>query len=252
MKKPVMVAIVLALAALAFLAAGCDQLTPPSSMPASSVGGAATQSTGIWVSGEGKVTVVPDIAILNLGVQAQESTVAQAQSETSDAMNAVVAALKSGGVADKDIQTQQYYITPIWTTNRDTGQQTLSGYRVTNTVTAKIRNVSATGDIIQAVVNAGGNYTTINGISFTVDDPSPYQKQARQAAMADAQARASQLAAAAGVKLGAPTYISESGGVVPITSIPLPSAGAPAPAPPPISPGESTITVDVQVVYGIK
>jgi uncharacterized protein YggE len=236
---------------LALLAAGCDFTSPPT---ASSAGVAAFngQSTGIWVSGEGKATAVPDVAVLTLGVQAQESTVAQAQDETATAMNAIINELKSAGVADKDIQTQQYYITPIWTTNKDTGQQTLAGYRVTNTVTAKIRQVAGTGDIINAVSSAGGNYTTINGISFTVDNPSPYQKTARQAAMADAQAKAKQLADAAGVKLGAPTYISESGGIVPIRNVPLPSGAAPAPAPPPISPGESTITVDVQVVYAIK
>jgi uncharacterized protein YggE len=251
MKKRLLLVLGLVPVTLAVLAAGCGTLTPPPAV-SQAAGGSAGQNTGIWVTGEGKATAVPDVAILTLGVQAQESTVAQAQSETSSAMNAIVGELKSAGVADKDIQTQQYYITPVWTTNKDTGQQTLAGYRVTNTVTAKIRTVAKTGDIINAVVSAGGNYTTINSISFTVDNPSPYQKTARQAAMADAQARAKTLADAAGVKLGAPTYISESGNFLPIVNVPVPSAGAPAPSPPPISPGEATITVDVQVVYSIK
>jgi uncharacterized protein YggE len=251
MRRIIPAVIVMMLASLGLLAAGCSTLTPPPAV--SSAGGSYNvQNTGIWVSGEGKATAVPDIAILTLGVQAQESTVAQAQDETATAMNAIVSALKDGGVADKDIQTQQYYITPIWTTNKETGQQTLAGYRVTNTVTAKIRTVADTGAIINAVAGAGGNYTTINGISFTVDNPAPYQKTARQAAMADAQAKAKQLADAAGIKLGAPNYISESGGVIPILNVPVPTGAAPAPVSPPISPGESTITVDVQVVYAIK
>jgi uncharacterized protein YggE len=229
MKKRLLLVLGLVPVTLAVLAAGCGTLTPPPAV-SQAASGSAGQNTGIWVTGEGKATAVPDVAI----------------------MNAIVGELKSAGVADKDIQTQQYYITPVWTTNKDTGQQTLAGYRVTNTVTAKIRTVAKTGDIINAVVSAGGNYTTINSISFTVDNPSPYQKTARQAAMTDAQARAKTLADAAGVKLGAPTYISESGNFLPIVNVPVPSAGAPAPSPPPISPGEATITVDVQVVYSIK
>jgi uncharacterized protein YggE len=249
MKKGVLVVLGLTLAVLAVAAAGCDITSPPTQ--SSETG--STQSTGIWVSGTGKATAVPDVATLTLGVEAQESTVALAQSEASTAMNAIVSALKSGGIAEKDIQTQQYYITPIWTYNRDTGEQTLAGYRVTNTVTAKIRKVADTGDIIQAVVSAGGNYTTINGISFTVDNPAPYQEEARKEAMTDARTKARQLADAAGVSLGAPSYISESGGVAPVKNVTLPSVPeAPSPAPPPISPGETEITVNVQVVYEIR
>jgi uncharacterized protein len=156
-------------------------------------------------------------------------------------------------VAERDIQTQQYYITPVWRYNPDTGEQTLTGYRVTNSVTAKIRQVAATGDIIDAVVRAGGDATTISGISFTIDDPSTYQAEARKAAMADARAKAEQLADASDVNLGDATYINESGGGAPIKSVPVPSApGAPAPAPPPISPGETDITINVQVVYSIR
>lgn len=167
-------------------------------------------------------------------------------------MNAIVNELKAAGIADKDIQTQQFSIIPIYITNKDTGQQTLAGYRVTNTVTAKIRHVADAGSIIDGAVSTGGNYTTVQGISFSIDDPSPYQKTARQAAMADAQAKAKTLADAAKVSLGAATYISESGGIVPVTNVAMPSLSAPAVAPPPISPGEATITVDVQVVYTIK
>jgi uncharacterized protein YggE len=247
MKKSVFVSLGLALAALAVMATGCNITSPPAQ---SSSAGIYGQSTGIWVTGEGKATAVPDIATLSLGVQVQESTVAQAQGEASTAMNAIVNELKSAGVADKDIQTQQFSIVPIYNTNKDTGEQTLAGYRVNNFVTAKIRHVADAGTVIDAAVSAGGNYTTIQGISFSVDDPSPYQKTARQAAMADAQAKAKTLADAAKVSLGAPTYINESGGITPVNLVPAPAA--PSLPSTPISPGETTITVDVQMVYSIK
>jgi uncharacterized protein YggE len=71
------------------------------------------QQVGVWVNGQGKVTATPDVAVLNVGVQAQASTVAQAQRQSADAMNKVMGALKTGGVADKDVQTQQYSILPV-------------------------------------------------------------------------------------------------------------------------------------------
>ena len=122
-------------------------------------------------------------------------------------------------------------------------------------VTAKIRKVADTGMIIDAVARVGGDYTRINGISFIVDDPTPYQKEAREKAMADAQAKAKQLSDSAGVKLGEPTYISESGGYIPVPIIREVAGGAPMPAPAPIapiSPGETEITLNVQVAYSIR
>ncbi len=210
------------------------------------------QNTGIWVTGEGKVTVVPDVAILNLGVEAQAATVATAQRQAAEAMGAVMRELDGHGVAKKDIKTQHYNIYPVrrW----DKEREILIGYRVTNTVMAKIRKVDNTGIIIDAVTGVGGDYIRINGISFTVDDPSAYHEEAREKAMADAEVKAEQLADLANVKLGKPIYISEAGGFVPIIREYTARAEAiPAPAPPtPISPGETEVRLSVQVVYNIK
>ena len=154
-------------------------------------------------------------------------------------------------MADKDIQTTAFSIQQLTNFDNKTQQQTIIGYIVTNTVTVKIRNVANTGPIIDAVAKAGGDNTRINNISFTVNDPTTYETQARQLAMADAKAKAKQLANQAGVKLGAPTYINESGGFVPLPSVPMSisqAAGAPAT---PISAGTNDITVDVQVTYSI-
>ena len=126
------------------------------------------------------------------------------------------------------------------------------GYVVTNTVTAKVRKIADAGTIIDAVARAGGDYTRINNISLTVDDPTPYRTSARQLAMNDARARAQQLTDLAKVKLGAPSYINETSTFVPPTPPPIAVPSAPSQAPTPISPGEIDITINVQVVYNIS
>jgi len=242
------------LMAVAFGAIGCESLAPPSiskTPPASSGLFFSQQNTGIWVTGEGKVSVVPDVAILNLGVEAQAATVSEAQGQAATAMAAVVTELDDHGIARKDIKTSHYSITPVrkWVEDK----QILLGYRVTNTVVAKVRDVDATGAIIDAIARAGGDYIRINSIGFTVDDPSAYHKEAREKAMADAEAKARQLADAGEVKLGKPTYINESGGFIPVPREYAMKAGVEA-APPttPISPGETEIRLSVQVVYSIQ
>ena len=161
--------------------AGCDLAEPPGK----SSTGNSYQTSGIWVTGEGKVTVVPDIAVLNVGVEAQADSVAEAQSQATGAMDAILKELKASGIADKDIKTQYYSIYPSRSWSPDTGEEKLTGYRVTNMVTVKVRTVESTGSIIDAVAKAGGNYVRIDNISFTVDDPVPYQKQAREKALAE-------------------------------------------------------------------
>lgn len=230
--------------------AGCSGITSPPTKATAGVYN--TQNTGIWVTGEGKVTAVPDVADLSLGVQVQAATVGEAQNQASSSMNAVVSALKAGGVADKDVKTQAFSIQQLTRYDDKTQQQVVIGYLVTNTVTSKIRKVADTGAIIDAVSTAGGNNTRINNISFTVDDPTPYRTSARQLAMNDAKARAKQLADLAGVKLGTPNYINETSTFVPITPPPIALPSAPSPAPTPISPGEIDITINVQVVYSIS
>ena len=121
-----------------------------------------TQQQGIWVTGLGKVTAIPDVAIISLGVEARATTVAEAQAQAAEAMDAVMDVLNDYGVASKDIKTQYYSIYPLW--RWDDGRETLIGYRVSNIVTVKIRNIENTGGIIDAVTSAGGDYSRINGI----------------------------------------------------------------------------------------
>lgn len=210
----------------------------------------SNQQEGIWVSGEGKVIVVPDIVTLRLGIEAQEASVAEAQTRASEAMYRVMTALTENGVAEKDIQTQHFSIQRVtkWDTEKE--EEVVIGYRVTNMVTAKIRDMDEAGSIIDAVAEAGGDLTRIDNIDFSVDKPEAYYGEARDKAMADARAKAEQLADLAGVTLGKPTYISESTQSLP-PMVRMAEVEAAAPAETPISPGEMEISLTVQVAYAI-
>ena len=249
-------AIALLVAVITIGAAACSVgLSPPSRLP--SLSGSIVfgqQNTGIWVNGEGKVTATPDVAILSVGIESQETSVARAQEMAATAMNAVISQLKQSSIAEKDIRTTSFSIIRVTRWDEPKQQEVTIGYRVTNTVSAKIRKIADAGPIIDAVAQAGGDLTRINNISFTVDDPTAFENEVRQKAMADAESKAKQLANLSGVKLGKPIYINESGGFIPLRqeffAVPAP-APAFAAAPTPILPGEQEIRLNVQIVYEI-
>lgn len=239
---------------LALSASGCEYLEMASTGENSEqiISIVPQQNTGIWVTGQGEVMAVPDIASLRLGVEARADTVAEAQAEASEAMNKVMEALKDNGVAEEDIQTQQFGIYPMTRWNERKDEEEIIGYRVTNMVVAKLREVDRVGEIIEAVAEAGGDLTRMQSISFTVGDPTPYYEEARSKAIENAKDKAAQLADLAGVELGKPTYISEGPVYRPEVPRYFPEIEEEMAAPqPPISPGELKIMVSVQVVYAI-
>ncbi len=214
-----------------------------------------SQQTGLWVNGEGKISVAPDVAILTLGIESQEVSVADAQAKASEAMDKVMQALKAQGIEDKDIQTQYFNISQV--TNWNENKEEVIGYRVTNTVTVKVRTIENAGEVIDAVVTAGGDLTRINGITFTVDEPADYYVDARELAITHATNKAQQMAEKAGFTLGKITYITENSGSYGINyrnyytmedamGIPAPTVVAP------VSIGELEITATVQIAYEIK
>ncbi len=212
-----------------------------------------SQQQGIWVSGEGRVTAVPDVAILRLGIEAREASVAEAKAQANEAMEQVMSALTDEGVAKKDIQTQYFNIQRVTRWDDAKEQEIVIGYRVTNMVTAKIRDIEKAGAVIDSVAVAGGDLTRIDSIGFTIDDPSDYYEEAREIAVADAEAKAKQLAGVAGVELGKPAYISESSyvpGPIYRQDMVEKAAGVPA-VETPISAGEMEITLNVQLAYSI-
>jgi uncharacterized protein YggE len=229
----------------AVLMYGCQQ-------SGSSLGGSTNQQEGIWVTGEGKVKVTPDVVNVQLGIQAQAKTVADAQNQATKAMNDVMSALTTNGVAQKDIQTQYYNIQQLTRWDNDKQEQIITGYQVINMVNAKIREIVKAGAIVDAVTLAGGDLTRVNSIQFSVDDPTIYSDQAREKAMADAKDKATQLANWSGVKLGKPIYISESSVATPRTVPVYTKEALDAGASTPISAGELEISLIVQVTYAIR
>jgi len=246
MKKRIAIVALIVSGLLAFLGTACegDKIT------VASPNGNTLQ--GITVSGEGKATGQPDIAILSLGISTLRPTVAEARNEAASTMQKVIDSLKGNGVAEKDIQSAQYSIYPEYDYSIVASQKLL-GYRITNTVTIKVRDIDKTSDVLDGATAAGGDLTQVQGISFTIDEPDALRDQAREDAVKDAKARAQRLADTAGVKLGDPISITESS-----VSPPVPmrdallGGAAEANTATPIQPGELDIDLTVQVVFAIE
>jgi hypothetical protein len=254
MKKKWLLAIGLTLVLAIVGLCGCSQGGTSQELPSGTQVNLNTQQEGIWVTGKGEVSITPDIATLNLGIQSQKATIAEAKAEASETMGKVMAVLKDSGIAEKDIQTQYFSISQRTKWDREKEEEIVIGYEVTNIVTAKIRDMDKVGIIIDTAAKAGGDLVRMHGVSFSVEDPSTYYEKLRERAMADAEAKAKQLADLAGVTLGKATYISEGiqapiyrevymGGMAPVPT--------PAAPPTPISPGENKISLTVQVAYAI-
>jgi uncharacterized protein YggE len=229
----------------------------PSSIPPEVNVSLNTRSEGIWVSGSGSVAVTPDIAMLELGIEAQEASIAEAQSSASAAMEKVMTALTESGLEEKDIQTQNFRIRQRTRWDDENQLEVVTGYIVTNDIIVKIRDLDSVGEIIDAVVTAGGNYTRIDDLNFSVEDPTAYFDEAREKAMADAEYKAQKIADLAGKTLGDPTYINESSsssiyyssyGLGGSVEVPAPTIVIPETS---ISPGEVEISVNMQIAYEI-
>ena len=248
MNQKIVLSVLTLIALLMIGLSGCSTFGATSSSPANAnyLGNISQQNFGLWVTGTGKMTLVPDIAQINIGVETQADTVAIAQQQAANAMETVMAALRNAGVDQKDIVTTYYNIYPVY--RYDKTETILTGYRVTNSLNVKVRSINNTGKVIDDTVSAGGDAIRINGISFSVDKPEQYANDLRKLAIADADARAKDLANLAKVKLGKPTYISESGGSVP----PIYTVRDEAVAGTTISTGEIEISMTVQMVYAIS
>ena len=203
----------------------------------------------IHVAGSGSVTGEPDVASLNLGVSVEKETVAEAREAAAVAMTAVLDALKANNIADEDIQTENFSIYPQYDYTEN--GRVLRGYRVNNTISAKVRELQSLSDIIDDAAAAGGDIVVVNFIQFMIEDPTELQMQARALAAKDAEAKARTLADAHGVKLGKPVTITEvtSGGISPIIYAESDAAADSLRTSTPIEAGQLTVTVNITVVY---
>jgi uncharacterized protein YggE len=204
----------------------------------------------ISVTGEGKATVPPDMATVQTGVVTEAATAREALDANNKAMKDVLGVLKRHGIADRDVQTTNFYVQPIH--KRDDQGRTLPeivGYRISNEVRAKVRQLDKVGDVLDALVKAGSNQ--ISGVAFGVANPEQVMDTARERAIADARRRAQVYARAAGVQVGAVRTISEEPVHFPQPQRFARAAMAEAAAVP-IATGEEEFRVRVQVVFAMK
>ncbi len=206
----------------------------------------------ITVIGQGEAAGPPDRATVNAGVQTLAPTVTESTQENQAIVERIMQALRKEGIEARDIQTADYSVWPEQHHDvRGTGEITITGYRVNNTVRITVRDIDRLGQVLAAVTDAGAN--AIHGIGFGVEDTAALEAEARAAAMANARSQAEALAGLAGVELGEVLRISTAPGA----GYPVPLMGggmemARSASVPGISTGELSVYLQVQVTWAIR
>jgi uncharacterized protein YggE len=243
------------LISLVALAVGAMALVAPSVLarpiatvpvPPAPPGAPGDPVSGITATGTAHVIAVPDEASFSVGVELQADSAAAALADAGAKMEAVIAALRSKGVAEQDLRTSNVSLAPVYDYSREGQAPRLVGYGANEQLTVTVRDIDDTGVLIDAAVTAGA--TTVSGVSFSVADPTKATDAARKAAVADAERRAEALAAAAGVRLGAPISIVETAATPPA---PVYRELAAADGAVPIMRGTTEVMVQVVVVFAI-
>jgi uncharacterized protein YggE len=206
---------------------------------------AQSETPAISVTGEATISVAPDQAQVAAGVTSDGKTAREASEANNVTMGKVLLALKAGGIDGKDIQTSRLSLQPQSAPNRNANA--IAGYRASNQVTVRVRDVTKVASTIDLLVGAGAN--DIGGINFMVSQASKLLDDAREQAVADARRKAEIYAKAAGVTLGAPLSIAEEGAPAPVFRGKM--ALAPMAATP-VAQGEETLSVTVIVSWAIK
>jgi uncharacterized protein YggE len=203
----------------------------------------------ITVTGTGKVTLTPDMAYISIGIHTENASAKDAVAENNTQAQAVVAAIKGFGVADKDIQTTNFSIYPQQQFDT-TGKQTGIIYVVNNTVYVTVRDLNKLGNLLDSTVSSGAN--NIDSIQFDVADKTGALSQARLAAVADAKKQADELTKATNVGLGVVQSISYYDSTAPITIQYAKADMAAGAGSVPVQAGSMQISTTVTIVYGLK
>ena len=210
---------------------------------------AGVGGTGITVNGRADVAGTPDTLRLDLYVVAAASSVSEALAKANGSADAVQKSLLASGVTKKDLQTSGLNIAPSYDYTNP-GAPRLSGFEVSESLSAKLRDLGRAGDAISKAVGAGGNAVRVNGVSLDLEDTGVLVSKARGTAFADAKNKAEQYATAAGRSLGDVVSIAES------VANPSPISVQPAPmakkADVPIQPGSQEVSVTVTVVFAMS
>lgn len=214
----------------------------------------ASAERTITVSGEGRVSARPDIAIVRIGVETEADSATAALDENSVRMSGVISATLDAGVSREDVQTEGLSLRPVYEQpdpgpEGEEGAPELVGYRASNVVAVTVRDLDGLGTLLDAAVEAGGN--TIQGIRFEISDNDELRSAAREAAMNDATAKAEQLTALAGAELGDVLTIEEVGGAAP-SPVRFAETEQAAAAAVPVEPGQQEIAFTLRVTWGIR
>jgi uncharacterized protein len=204
----------------------------------------------LHVTGEGRVAVAPDVAVLLVGVEATGPDLAKVTRDAAGGMRKILAALGEAGIAEKDIQTTQHDIRVErpWKDNRP---GPITGYTVSDEVRITVRDLGRLAPALDRVTAAGAN--SLHSLAFQKDDPGPERARALAAAYAAARGKAEALARAAGVTLGEVLTLGESTQAQPLPMRMGYAAARAAPEPgTPVSAGQVEIAATVDVVYAIR
>ncbi len=204
------------------------------------------------VTGEGKAVAIPDIAVVNVGVQTQGLTANAVQQEMNTKMNKVIEAVKKLGIDANDIQTTNYSITPTYDYSLPT--QRITGYQANTNLTIKVRVMDRANAVVDAATANGAN--NVGGVTFDVSDKTKVENEARSKAVTEAKNKAQAAAQAAGFTLGRVINYSEDDGGTPRPMMQIPLAGGgpvtDQKSTTQVEPGSSEITVDVSLSYEIR
>lgn len=202
------------------------------------------------VSGEGEARAVPDMATVTLGVMAEAESAEAALDQTSEVAARILERLAGFEIEERDVQTSNLSLNPVYSDRRNSdGPPEIRGFRASNTLSVRVRDLDRLGEVLGAVTGDGANQ--LSGLSFGVADPEPLLEAARREAVADARARAELYAEAAGVTLGRVLSLSEQGGGYP-GPVPMAELRMAADGAVPVARGETGISAQVSMVFEIR
>jgi len=204
----------------------------------------------ITVTGAGQASARPDMATVQVGVVTEGASASEALKKNSEAMAGLMQSLAGQGIAEKDIQTTNVSVSPRYSSGPDRGSMHIVGYEASNSVQAKVRQLSNLGAILDDVVEKGAN--RMHGVAFSVAEPNPILDQARQKAIQDAHRKADLYATAAGVKLGRVLLIEEQAHYLPRMEPMMMGRASMAASAVPVASGEQEFRVSISVTYGLE
>lgn len=221
-----------------------------SALPATAHAQTAAEPATLSLSATGEVRIAPDLAVISAGAVTRGRSAAEALSANSSVMNDVFAALDDLGIAERDRQTANLSVQPVYSDRRqqDGGEREIVAYEARNTVSARVRDLDRLGAAIDALVEGGANQ--LQGIEFAAEDPGEARNEARRRAISELMALKDLYAEAAGFEIVALHSMSESGGGR--QPRPVMRAASVEMAPTPVAAGELTISVTVQAEWRIE